>query len=264
MTHSILASMTLLSREMTRFFRQRNRVIGAFGSPLVFWVLIGAGMSSSFHPPGMPSGMTAIEYLFPGTMTLIILFTSIFSTISIIEDRREGFLQSVLVAPVSRSAIVFGKILGGTMIAVLQAIVFLLLAPLAHMHLSFIAVLESVGVAILLGFALTGLGFSIAWRMDSTQGFHAIMNLFLIPMWLLSGSFFPMSGAPTWLYWLMKLNPLTYGVAALRRTLYHAEVAISLDLPTLANCLLWTVLFGIVFFIVSLKMVNNRKVAHIK
>ncbi len=258
----MLASWTLLVRELTRFFRQRNRVMGAFGSPLIFWVLIGAGFSSSFRPPGGSVNMSSMEYLFPGTMTLIILFTSIFSTISIIEDRREGFLQSVLVAPISPAAIVLGKILGGSAVAVMQAVVFLLLAPLAGIHMTLSSALASIGVAVLLSFALTGLGFVIAWRMDSTQGFHAIMNLFLIPMWLLSGSFFPSAGAPSWLGWLMRLNPLTYGVAALRRTLYAPDAFGTWNLPPLPMSLGITVLFGVVFFLLSLFMVERHHAPH--
>jgi ABC-2 type transport system permease protein len=257
-----LSVLTLLNRELVRFFRQRNRVIGAFASPLVFWVLIGAGLSSSFHPPAMPESMSAIEYLFPGTITLIVLFTSIFSTISIIEDRREGFLQAVLVAPISKSAFVVGKILGGTTIAVIQGMVFLLLAPFAGLSIGFNTAILTMGVLILLGFVLTGLGFMLAWRMDSTQGFHAIMNLFLIPMWLLSGSFFPSSGGPSWLVVFMKLNPLTYGVAALRRTLYQGGVSVFPDLPSLSCSIGVIVLFGFIFFGISLWMVGKRTTSH--
>ena len=261
-TALILPSLSLLQRELVRFFRQRNRIIGALGTPLVFWALIGAGFSSSFHPPSMPENMSAVEYLFPGTMTLIILFTSIFSTISIIEDRREGFLQSVLVAPISRGAVVLGKILGGTTIALLQGILFLLLAPIAGLQLTVSSVSAAIGVIVLLGFALTGLGFVLAWRMDSTQGFHAIMNLFLMPMWLLSGAFFPASGVPAWLHWMMQINPLTYGVAALRRVLYSSGSSAVGDLPSLPYALGITVLFGLVFFALSLWMVGKRKTAN--
>src|SRR6185369_3284300 len=136
-----------------------------------------------------------IQFFFPGTLVMILLFTAIFSTISIIEDRREGFLQSVLVAPVSRQAIALGKILGGTVLATGGGIIFLLLAPLVGFRFS----LSSIGLILFLmlivSFALTALGFCIAWRMSSTQGFHAIMNLFLLPMWFLSGALFPADGA---------------------------------------------------------------------
>ena len=252
-----LPSLTLLQRELVRFFRQRNRVIGALGSPLVLWVLMGTGLSSSFHPPSMPEKMSAVEYFFPGTMTLIILFTSIFSTISIIEDRREGFLQSVLVAPIPRTAIVLGKVLGGTAIAFIQSILFLLLAPFVGIELTLFSVCISLGIVILLGFALTGLGFTIAWKMDSTQGFHAIMNLFLIPMWLLSGAFFPISDS-SWLGWIMRLNPLTYGVAALRQGLYGSSTSWNWNLPSMTVAVGFTILFGLTFFLLSLWIVGKR------
>ncbi len=259
MASLILPSGTLLLREIVRFFRQKNRVIGAVGSPLILWVLMGNGLSSSFRPPSMPENMSAVEYFFPGTMTLIILFTSIFSTISMIEDRREGFLQSVLVAPISRSAMVLGKILGGVSVALVQGILFLLFAPLIGIKLNLISLGLSIGVIFLLAFALTGLGFVIAWRMDSTQGFHAIMNLFLIPMWLLSGAFFPASKLPMWLSWIMTLNPLTYGVAALRRCLYGANTSWVWDLPPLGLSVTITLLFGLMFFVLSIWMVGKRR-----
>src|SRR5579872_4054789 len=126
-----LAIWALASRELVRFFRQRTRVIGALGQPILFWVLFGAGLHSSFSPPDWaPRSMTYQEYFFPGVAVMIVLFTAIFSTISIIEDRREGFLQGVLVAPIGRLAIVLGKLCGGTALAVLQAGLFLALAPL--------------------------------------------------------------------------------------------------------------------------------------
>src|SRR5690242_58316 len=124
--NSLLAIYALTARELVRFFRQRTRVIGALGQPVLFWVLFGAGLHGSFNPPAWaPSGMTYQEYFFPGVAVLIVLFTAIFSTISIIEDRREGFLQGVLVAPISRLAIVMGKLFGGAALAVVQAGLFL-------------------------------------------------------------------------------------------------------------------------------------------
>jgi ABC-2 type transport system permease protein len=170
-------------------------------------------------PAGDPRA-TYIAYLFPGTMVLILLFTAIFSTISIVEDRREGFLQAVLVAPVSRAALVLGKVMGGASLAVAQALLLLVLAPLLGFPLAGLgAVLILTCVLAVIAFGLTSLGFLIAWRMESTQGFHAIMNVFLIPMWLCSGAFFPLAGAPGWLEMVMRLNPLTYGMASVRWSL---------------------------------------------
>src|SRR5512147_1213291 len=129
----LLATYTLWLREIVRFYRDRSRVLGALASPLVFWFLIGSGLGRSFRGgPAQPLPGGYLEYFYPGTLALILLFTAIFSTISLIEDRQAGFLQGVLVAPVPRSAIVLGKILGGTTLAALQGGVFLLLAPFAH------------------------------------------------------------------------------------------------------------------------------------
>jgi ABC-2 type transport system permease protein len=146
---------------------------------------------------------------------MIVLFTSIFTMMSVIEDRKEGFLLSVLVAPVPRSAIVLGKVLGGTTLSAIQGMIFLFFAPFAGVHLNLLTVLLVAVVVFLISFALTALGFSIAWRMDSTQAFHGIINLFLIPLWLLSGAMFPISRASGWIHALMYMNPLPSAMATL-------------------------------------------------
>src|ERR1700761_4400382 len=134
----LLPALSLCKRELVRFLRQRNRIIGALATPIVFWLLIGAGMGHSFRGTDSAGDQGGyLQFFFPGTVLMILLFTAIFSTISIIEDRREGFLQSVLVAPVSRQAIVLGKILGGTILAFGQGLIFLALAPLVGLHLTF-------------------------------------------------------------------------------------------------------------------------------
>jgi ABC-2 type transport system permease protein len=220
----LLASYTLWLRDVVRFRRQRGRVSGAIGTPLIFWALLGSGFGRSFRPADPRLAGSYLEYFFPGTLALIVLFTAIFSAISVIEDRREGFLQGVLVAPVSRIAIVLGKVLGGTTLAVAQAALFLLLLPLAGMSLPLARVPLVVGELVLIGFGLTGLGFVVAWLFDSAQGFHAIINLMLMPMWMLSGALFPAAGASAWIRALMTVNPLAYGVAALQWTILgHSE-----------------------------------------
>src|SRR5881396_1380148 len=128
-TNMLLPSLTLWQREMVRFFRQRDRVVGALATPIVFWLLLGLGLGKSFSTPGTPAGHGYLEYFYAGTLVMILLFTAIFSTISVIEDRREGFLQGVLVAPVGRLAIVLGKLLGGTTLAFVQGLAFLVFAP---------------------------------------------------------------------------------------------------------------------------------------
>ena len=215
----MLAALSLAQRELVRFLRQRSRVVGALGPPLLFWFLIGSGVGDSFRPPQAPSDLTSLAYLFPGTVLLIVLFTAIFSTISIIEDRREGFLQAVLVAPGSRGGLVLGKMLGGTALAVGQAGLVVLLGPFVGLPLGMRPFLMTASTLVITSFGFTGLGFVIAWRLDSTQGFHAVMNLLLMPMWLLSGALFPAAGAPAWLRAAMFLNPMSHALDALRQAL---------------------------------------------
>jgi len=248
MTELWLPVIALWRREIVRFVRQRSRVTGAFAQPLVFWLLLGGGLNASFQPAGAAPGTNYVEYFYPGTIALVLLFTAIFATISTVEDRREGFLQGVLVAPVPRWAIVLGQALGGTSLAVLQGLLFLLLAPLLGIALSLGSVLAMLLVMLIVSLSLTSLGLIIAWRMESTQGFHAIMNLILLPIWLLSGAFFPATGAPAPLRWLMMLNPLTYGMAALRRCLYLAKPAAAGPVPPLGTSLVISVIFCVVAF----------------
>jgi ABC-2 type transport system permease protein len=256
-----LAAFTLCRRELVRFYRQRSRMIGVIGSPLIFWFLIGSGLGGSFRHPNAPPNMNYLEYFFPGTIVLIILFTSIFSTISIIEDRKEGFLQSVVVAPVSRASIALGKILGGTFLALAQALIMLLIAPFIGITMSVLSLLLVILVMFVIAFGLTGLGFLIAWRMDSTQGFHAIMNLFLIPLWLLSGALFPASGASDWLSNVMMVNPLSYGIASLRQALYLSGNVATHELSPLPLSLGITFAFALVTFVASAFIVKRTELA---
>lgn len=235
---------TLAERELVRFFRQRSRVIGALGQPLIFWLFFGAGLQGSFRPAGAES-LTYGVYFFPGIVILIVLFSAIFATISVIEDRREGFLQGVLVAPVPRLAVVLGKVVGGTLLATLQAIAFLLLGAIVGVPMTPLGVALSLPFLLIAGVGLTSLGLAIAWSMDSTQGFHAVMSVFLMPLWLLSGAFFPAEGAPAWLAWAIRVNPVTYQVAGLRQLLTLGEPAELGSLPGLPLCLAVTALAAV-------------------
>ncbi|MEX0886739.1 MAG: ABC transporter permease [Phycisphaeraceae bacterium] len=243
-TNLLLATFTLWQREIVRFLRQRNRVIGALGTPLVFWLLLGTGLNDAFVlgdpatsapatsatvPTTSPAGGDAADtlgyraYFFPGILVLIVLFTAIFSTISVIEDRREGFLQGVLASPAPRLAIVMGKVLGGATLATLQAglfaLIWLWVSPgTAAAALAQVAI--ALPVIFVLGLGLTALGFCLAWPMDSTAGFHAVMNLLLMPMWFLCGAVFPLATAPAPLAAVMLANPLTYGYSVLARVLH--------------------------------------------
>ena len=207
-------------REWARFFRQRSRVIGALATPVLFWVLLGFGADRVFSSPGgegeAAESIGYLSYFFPGALVMILLFTAIFSTITVIDDRNEGFLQGVLVSPAPRMGIVLGKVIGGSGIALVQGVLFLLLYPLVGdwpgsaselVVAMLLAVVAMAGVAA----GLTGLGLVMAWRMDSTAGYHALMNILLMPMWFLSGAVFPVATAPPWMQAVMAINPLTYG-----------------------------------------------------
>lgn len=264
------ATLALAVRELRRFFRQRSRIVGAIGQPVVFWIVFGAGLGASFQQPtwadALNRPLSYQEYFLPGIAVLIVLFTAIFATISIIEDRREGFLQGVLVAPAPRLSIVFGKVFGGAALAMIQAGLFLCLGPLLGLAgpgiLLSPGLLQGILAALFLGLVaveLTALGFLIAWPMNSTQGFHAIMSVFLLPMWLLSGSFFP-GGTSGWLSVVIRLNPLTYGVAGLRRLLYSESLPVGEALPSMLMCSLITLFTTTVVFFLCVQLVQRPSV----
>lgn len=227
MSSFFLPAVTLWQRELVRFWRQKSRLLGVIASPLVIWLLIGYGSNS-------------LGRFYSGALVLTVMFSAIFSTISIIEDRREGFLLSMLVSPAPRTSLVTGKILGAATLAWIQGLIFLAFAPLAGITIRLSEVLAVAGAIFLISFTLTGLGFVIAWRMDSTAGFHAIMNLLLLPMWMVSGALFPLSEAHGWVKGLMWANPLTYSISLLNSTLRLPNVT-----PGAMESLLVTLAFGI-------------------
>ena len=249
----VLPVVSLWWREVVRFYRQPGRVVGVILSPVVFWLVIGSGFGSSIRSA---AGGTEhyLGYFFPGALILVVLFTSIFAMMSVIEDRREGFLLSVLVAPVNRSVIVLSKVLSGTTLSAVQGMIFLAFAPAAGIRLGFEQLALIALIVFLVSFSLTALGFAVAWRLDSSQAFHAIVNLFLIPMWLLSGALFPMSGASGWIRMLMRVNPLTYGMDALRAAMFPGagrETAAATALAILAG-------FSVFMFAVAFWMASRR------
>lgn len=264
---SLGAAWMLARREWVRFFRQPFRVIAALGQPILFWVLFGTGLHGAFR--GASEGENFMTYFLPGTTALILLFTAIFSTISIIEDRREGFLQGVLVAPPARWAIVLGKSLGGAAIAWAQALFFLGLALVVG-ALPFGAGLVGLGAFLFLAaVGITCLGVCFAWPMDSTQGYHAAMNLVLLPMWLLSGAFFPVPamelGQPVGqsiMHWFMRVNPMTYIVAGIRHCMHtglEAAAPTSGWVPSVGLCWWITIAFVLGTAVTATWIVQRRQ-----
>lgn len=227
MSNFLLPAATLWQRELVRFWRQKSRLLGVIASPLVIWLLIGYGSNS-------------LGRFYSGALVLTVMFSAIFSTISIIEDRREGFLLSMLVSPAPRTSLVAGKILGAATLAWIQGLIFLAFAPLAGVSIHTGEVLDIAGAIFLISFTLTGLGFVIAWKMDSTAGFHAIMNLLLLPMWMVSGALFPLSEAHGWVKGLMWVNPLTYSISLLNHALRLPNVT-----PGAVESLVVTMAFGV-------------------
>jgi ABC-2 type transport system permease protein len=235
-----LPAATLWQRELVRFWRQKSRVLGVVASPLLFWLLMGYGSND-------------LARYYAGAVVLTVMFSAIFSTITIIEDRREGFLLSMLVSPAPRSSLVLGKILGAATLAWIQGVILLAFAPLAGVSIPLLDILPVAGAIFVISFTLTGLGFVIAWKMDSTAGFHGIMNLLLLPMWLVSGALFPMATAHGAIRAIMWINPLTYSIALLNSTLRLPNAA-----PGTAISLAVTAAFGLVLLAASGAMAAQK------
>jgi len=240
----LLPVAALWRREFIRFWRERSRVFGFVGMPLVFWLIIGSGFGN-------------LGFFYPGALTLTVMFSAVFSMMSLIEDRREGFLLSMLASPAPRAAIALGKIFGTSTLAWLQALLFLVFLPLAGFHIVPLRLLALVAVLFLVSFTFTALGFFFAWQMDSTQGFHAVMNLLLFPLWMISGSLFSADSAGAWMRVLMRLNPLAYSVAAVRRLL---DPAVPSSTPGLVFSILLTAGCGLVLLAVSAAAVSRPSV----
>lgn len=247
-------------REWVRFLRSPGRIIGAIGAPLIFWVLLGSGMNTSFQSQTLSPGGGYLEYFYPGMLAMVVLFTSIFASISLIEDRREGFLQMVLVTGASRSAIVLGKVMGSTTLATAQATLLLVMLPLMGIVPAWQGVLLSIVVILVMSLTLSALGFLCAWKFNSVQSFHSVMNLLLFPMWLLSGALFPASGASSWVAWVMAINPLTYGVLPLRNALYTGAIYDAVG-QSFWICMLVLIGFSLFFLGGSTFLVVRNRVA---
>ncbi|NCN27968.1 ABC transporter permease [bacterium] len=221
MRRSIAALQVLTYRDLLRFVRQRSRLIGALITPLLFWLLIGGGLGSAFRDPTGQVGGGYLHYFFPGMLALSVLFTAIFSTITVIEDRNEGFLQGVLVSPVSRITFLWSKVLAGAILGAMQAVLLLLAAPFIGITLSFLSVVQIVLVLLITAMGLTALGFFLAWKINSVSGYHSMMNLLLMPLWLLSGAVFPIEGRGSVFSVLAAINPLSYAMKSLRALIFE-------------------------------------------
>jgi len=202
-------------REVLRFLGDRARLGSSLLMPLLFLVIFGAGFSRSIG--ALAPGVNYIQFMFPGIVVMTVLMNSLFAGISVVADKEFGFLKEILVAPISRTGIVLGKAAGGSGVALIQAFLLLLFAPLVGVALSPRIVLLLIPVTILLSLGLSGLGILIASFIASQQGFQLIIQVLIVPLMFLAGVFFPTNNVPTWMEIITKLNPLTYGVDAIRQ-----------------------------------------------
>jgi len=214
-------------RDVLRYWRDRMRLIASLAQPLLFLLIFGTGLSASLKGVGGGLGGTPsinyVQFIYPGIIGMAVLFTSIFSAMSIVWDREFGFLKEVLVAPIDRSAIAIGKALGGSTQAMVQGMILLVLAPIVGVTLTPLAVLELIPLIFVLAFALTTLGVVLAAGMKSMQGFQAVMNFLMMPIFFLSGALFPLSNLPWWMTGLTRIDPAAYGIDPIRRVILGAS-----------------------------------------
>ncbi len=206
----------IVAREFKKFVRERSRLVSAIARPLVWLFLVGAGMSRLVPPV---DGVSYMQFIFPGILGMTILFSAMFSSISIIWDKEFGFMKEILVAPVSRLSIVIGKALSGSIISTIQAVIVLLLFPLLGLKLGAADIIGAVIICVLVSFSVSAFGIVIATFYESYESFSAIMNFIIMPMFFLSGAMYPIKLLPEALRFAAKLNPLTYGVDALKHVI---------------------------------------------
>ncbi|HVM59201.1 MAG TPA: ABC transporter permease [Candidatus Paceibacterota bacterium] len=234
-------------REVKKFMRSRSRIVGALGQPLFYLLALGYGLGSVFQAAGKGS---YIEFLVPGIIGMTIIFTAIFNGMAMIWDRQFGFLKETLVAPVSRLSIMLGRTLGGATVATAQGIIVLVLTFFFGFHLdNWLALIPAVLIMFLVATLFSALGMMVASKLRDMQGFQLIMNFLVMPMFFLSGALFPLNGIPTALLWLATVDPLSYGVDALRGVLINmSHFGLWLDLGVLAAITAVFLVVGSYFF----------------
>lgn len=213
---------TIWKRENIRYIRDRARIFSTLLQPLMFLVIFGVGLGGTLTRDNF--GIDFMKFMYPGIIAMNVMGIAFFSTISTVWDREFGFLKEILVAPISRTSIVMGKIFGAVTAASTQALLLLFLAPFMRLELNLVIVVKLFLLMMLLAFAIAGLGLLIATLMKTTESFSIIMQILFFPMFFLSGAFFPLTNVPLWMTVLARFNPLTYGVDAIRRIILSAEI----------------------------------------
>ena len=236
--HDLRAVSIVWRRELIRFRTDRLRAITSLVQPVLFLFVLGTGLSR-LASRGLPAGVDFRTFIYPGVLAMSVLFTSIFSAASIVWDREFGFLREMLVAPVRRWAIVVGKCLGGATVATFQGLIFLALAGVAHVPYDPLLLLTLVGELLLLSFTLTAFGVMMAARIKQIQAFMALTQLFVLPLFFLSGALYPLNGLPAWLTVLTRIDPLTYIVDPMRSAVFGHLAVSPLAVQTLSPGITW-------------------------
>lgn len=211
-------------RELLRFVSERSRIISSLAFPLLFLIIFGGGFGNVIGD--LAPGVNFMQFMYPGIVAMTVLTSSLFAGVSVVWDREFGFLREILVAPIGRTGIVLGKAIGATVTGLLQVLIMLILAPVLGVSLSIPIVLQLIPIVIMLSLALSGLGILLATFMTSQQGFQLLIQLLIFPLIFLAGVFFPVNNVPVWLEVISKLNPLTYGVDAIRQIFLGSNSAL--------------------------------------
>jgi ABC-2 type transport system permease protein len=237
-------------RDTKAMFRERSRLVSSLVRPILWLFIMGNGLRPMMQNA---TGLDYTQFIFPGVVGMTLIFTAIHSATSIIWDREFGFLREVLVAPISRGAVVLGKALGGSTQATVQGITTLLFAPFVGLYLTPLQIINTILLMFLIAFSLTSLGILIASRLTSFEGFGSISNFVVMPMYFLSGSIYPLDDLPLWLKSLTLINPLSYGVDLLRGELIHMyHFSLGIDL-------LAVTLFGILMLFLAIPLFNQSE-----
>ncbi len=252
--HNLKAIYIIWYREVLRWWRNRSRIVGSFGMPILFLFIFGSGLSpvmggltqgiASASPMAPSREIDFVMFIFPGIIGMNVLMGSMMSGISIVWDREFGFLKEILVAPINRTAVALGKTLGGSTTGMIRGLLLLIFAPLIGVSISAEMVVKLVPLLFLISFSITSLGVLIGARMQSTEGFQVIMQFILMPMIFVSGALFPMRDLPVWMNFLVKVNPVTYAIDPLRKIIFEAQGLPAFVLEMLPQAGLGVTLFG--------------------
>lgn len=244
----------IVAREFKKFVRERSRLISTVARPLVWLFLVGAGLSRLVGPEG---GVSYTQFIFPGILGMTMLFSSIFSSISIIWDKEFGFMKEILVAPISRFSIVMGKALSGTLVSVIQAFIILLFFPLVGLRLGAVEIAGVMLVCVMVSFSISAFGIVLATFYESYESFSVIMNFIVMPMFFLSGAMYPVKLLPAPLKIVAKANPLTYGVDALKHIMSPSAGVRGPDFPFLLDIAVVAGL-SVVFVVLGAKFFERK------